>query len=177
MPKMIADLEESLVETAREILLTDGYQALTMRSIAARCGVAVGTAYNYVSGKEQLVARVMLKDWRDALARMMQLSLTAGDIFTAVEKVFEQIDGFWQGYAHVFQEYGHSGRAAAMQSSYHQLRIRQVTEVIAPALEKHGCLYTPALPAFLAETLLSAAAGGRARYEQLLPIFKRILKP
>ena len=42
MPKRIENLKETILQHARQILLEEGYGALTMRAVAARCGIAVG---------------------------------------------------------------------------------------------------------------------------------------
>ncbi len=46
---------EVIVETALRLFKERGYEATTMRAIAAEAGVSVGNAYYYFSSKEQLV--------------------------------------------------------------------------------------------------------------------------
>ena len=41
-----------------------------MREAARRCGVAVGTLYNYFPSKDALAAAVMLEDWHEDLDAM-----------------------------------------------------------------------------------------------------------
>lgn len=177
MPKIIADLRETLLHTAREILLGEGYGALTMREIAARCGIAVGTLYNYFPSKETLAAHVMLEDWQHALADMTQGAQRAGSALEAMRHVFDGIVGFWRIYAPSWQEYTDAGSASAPRISYHHVLIEQLAQIIAPALERFGCLYAPALPSFLAEALLTAAANGDTYFGDIAPILMRILKP
>ena len=52
MPKKIAELREKMIAYARQALLQEGTPALTVRSTASACGVAVGTVYNYFPSKE-----------------------------------------------------------------------------------------------------------------------------
>ncbi len=56
-----AQTVEHLTEAAVDELQESGYQALSIRAVAARSGVAPATAYNYFSSKEHLVAEVF---WR-----------------------------------------------------------------------------------------------------------------
>ena len=44
-----------ILETALELFRERGYEDTTMRAIAERAGVALGSAYYYFSGKEQLI--------------------------------------------------------------------------------------------------------------------------
>jgi AcrR family transcriptional regulator len=52
---------DALVTAGLEVLRSDGYDDLTLRSVAARAGVTHTTAYAYFSSKEHLVAEIF---WR-----------------------------------------------------------------------------------------------------------------
>lgn len=52
---------ERLTEAAVAELRENGYEGLTVRSVAARCGVAPATAYTYFASKNHLVAEIF---WR-----------------------------------------------------------------------------------------------------------------
>jgi AcrR family transcriptional regulator len=52
---------ERLVEAAVEELRAHGYEGLTVRAVASRCGVAAATAYTYFASKNHLVAEIF---WR-----------------------------------------------------------------------------------------------------------------
>ena len=52
MPKIIENLDQRLKEEARRQIRESGYSAMTIRSVAAACGVGVGTVYNYYPSKE-----------------------------------------------------------------------------------------------------------------------------
>ena len=60
MPKIIPGLRERLIKEAEQQLVTGGYTALTIRSVAKACHVAVGTVYNYFPSKEEFVASALL---------------------------------------------------------------------------------------------------------------------
>ena len=52
---------DRLVDAAVDELREHGYEGLTVRSVATRCGVAAATAYTYFASKNHLVAEVF---WR-----------------------------------------------------------------------------------------------------------------
>lgn len=56
-----AETVRRLTEAAREVLHEDGFEAMTVRMVAKRAGVAPATAYTYFSSKNHLVAELF---WR-----------------------------------------------------------------------------------------------------------------
>ena len=70
MPKIIEGVRENILNTAREMLFSEGYQSISIRSVAKACGIATGTFYNYFDNKDFLIASIMMQDWQLALARM-----------------------------------------------------------------------------------------------------------
>jgi AcrR family transcriptional regulator len=52
---------DRLLDAAGDELRDHGYEGLTVRAVAARCGVAAATAYTYFASKNHLVAEIF---WR-----------------------------------------------------------------------------------------------------------------
>lgn len=63
MPKIIENLREEILAQAKKQIKERGYKNTTIRSVAAECGIAVGTVYNYFKSKEMLIASFILNDW------------------------------------------------------------------------------------------------------------------
>ena len=175
MPKIITDLEQTLRKEARQMILENGYEAFNMRAVAARCGVAVGTVYNYFSSKEVLAASVMLDDWKSALVCMEAGAGNAPDALCGLKHIFLGIVDFWQIYEGVWRGYAGAGRPVPMRSEYHKVLVGQICAIIAPMLERFGGIYTPVLPVFLAENLLGAAAYGKDRFDEIEPVLRRLV--
>ncbi len=55
MTSVAESTREQIVETALRLFRDRGYEATTMRAIAAEAGVSVGNAYYYFRSKEQLI--------------------------------------------------------------------------------------------------------------------------
>ena len=64
MPKILEHVKEQLITEAERQLREVGYAKTNIRSVAAACGIAVGTVYNYFPSKEMLVATCLAEDWR-----------------------------------------------------------------------------------------------------------------
>ena len=48
-------LRDTLLEYARELADSEGLEAVNIRSIAGKAGVAAGTVYNYFAGKDEIL--------------------------------------------------------------------------------------------------------------------------
>lgn len=62
---------QRVIEAARELATEGGYEAVQMRDVAARAGVALGTVYRYFASKDQLLAAVWA-DWTAALEQRLR---------------------------------------------------------------------------------------------------------
>lgn len=74
MPKILPNLHEDILMVGRDLLDESGYQEFSMRAVAARCGIGVGTLYNYFPSKQQMVAAILRADWEVHLRRMAQIA-------------------------------------------------------------------------------------------------------
>lgn len=69
--------KEQILDAAYEIATTQGLGALSIRAVAAACGVAVGTVYNSYPTKSELVNDVVGRFWQRALSGCMD---AAGEV-------------------------------------------------------------------------------------------------
>ena len=63
------DSKEEILKTSRELIQQQGWSAINIRSVAAACGVSVGSIYNYFSSKAQLVAATVESVWCEIFHR------------------------------------------------------------------------------------------------------------
>ena len=64
MPKIIENARGLILDEAKKQIREQGYAATTVRSVAAKCKVAIGTVYNYFPSKEILISSFMADDWK-----------------------------------------------------------------------------------------------------------------
>lgn len=70
MRKKDDTLRETLLELARQITKEEGTEALNIRSLAKRAGVATGTVYNYFTNKDDILLALTEEYWRKTLIEM-----------------------------------------------------------------------------------------------------------
>lgn len=175
MPKIIDDLRGSFLREARSMLQQDGGRTMTIRNVAARCHVAVGTVYNYFKSKDELMAHVMLEDWQCAMEDMRRAAEEAPDVLTGLQGVYDALAAFADLYREAWSNEALSSDAYFNISQRHELLIRQLQGVVAPLLLRFGGCWDEYLPVFLAETLLSASIRRERSFSRLLPILRRLV--
>ncbi len=56
---------EGILKASRELIQRQGWQGLSIRAVAAACGVSVGSIYNYFDSKADLVGAAVESVWRE----------------------------------------------------------------------------------------------------------------
>lgn len=61
--------KEDILKTCRELIRQQGWSAINIRSVAAACGVSVGSIYNYFDSKAALVCAAVESVWCEIFHR------------------------------------------------------------------------------------------------------------
>lgn len=61
--------KEEILKTSRELIRQKGWSAVSIRSVAAACGVSVGSIYNYFDSKAALVEATVESVWCEIFHR------------------------------------------------------------------------------------------------------------
>jgi AcrR family transcriptional regulator len=73
--------KEQIIDKAMEIAIREGVDHVSIRKLAAACGIAIGSVYNYFSNKEVLIAAVAEQFWSKIL-RDQEMLYRSGMGFT-----------------------------------------------------------------------------------------------
>ena len=174
MPKLIEHLREDILRVSKQTLLSDGYPALTMRGVAAECGIAAGTLYNYFENKDMLVANVILEDWLSALRDMRESCLSAEDPVAGIRGIYRCIVRFQQPYLQIWEQYQFSGKNRGVYRERHMQLVEQLRVLLHELFSRFGISESAYVETFLAENTLSAATESR-EFEPFADIIKRII--
>ncbi len=167
MPKRIEGLREQLMGEARMQALASGYQALTIRSVAAACGVGVGTVYNYFPSKDALLASFMLEDWKTCLEAIEQTANRTGEPLPVLACIHRQLTEFADRYQAIFRDEAAAPGFARAMSRYHSLLRGQLAAPLRPFCPDD------LTAAFVAESMLTWTMDG-VPFEQLEPIMMKL---
>ena len=176
MPKIILNLRENILKESKNILKTESYEKLTVRRVAAKCGVAVGTVYNYFPSKEMLTAGVMLEDWNRILERMKASAELAASPMEGLEQIYAALQDYISEYSETWDQYRAHGVDRAQSPYRHRVLVEQIGRVIKGLLQRFDDVFYDGLPVFLAENLLIQASNKEKDLSPVRPIFEKIMK-
>lgn len=80
-------LRETLLDLARQVSDAEGIEAVNIRALAGKAGVAIGTVYNYFSDKGEILHAVAETYWRQALNEM-KTAITADSFCGQLQEIF-----------------------------------------------------------------------------------------
>lgn len=129
MRKKDDSLRGALLDEARQIAETEGLDAVNIRTLAGKAGIAAGTVYNYFSGKDEILLALTEEYWRQTLSQMKNI-ITADFFCGQLSEIFsflkEQID---RSAGKLMSSLGNAetagyARMASMQSELEQALIR-----------------------------------------------------
>ena len=168
VPKQIENLRLQLLEEARRQTAEQGYGKTTVRSVAAACGIAVGTVYNYFPSKEVLIASFVAEDWAQSLAQMRAIS--SKDPETCLRGIYEALRSFMGKHRVLFSD-PEAARAASAGYLPRHLQLREqlaeLTESLAPSEDGFDAQ-------FLAEALLTWTVAGKP-FDRIYDILKKLI--
>lgn len=99
MPKLIPGVRELLAAELEQLLRSET-QRVSMRALAERAGIAVGTIYNYFPDKGELVNAAFEKQWLDIVQRAEKAILTAPTrrraLINSVESIYRDVEEMHQ---------------------------------------------------------------------------------
>lgn len=175
MPKKIENLRSRLLQHARGVLIEGSGAGLTIRSAAAACGVAVGTVYSVFASKEALVEAVVLEDWDAMIERLRGELLSADGTMDGLEQICRALDAFANRYNAILCIPVNRLEASESFRLRHNIFADSLCTLLEPLLLRFGEIFHPILPLFLAEALLVLATDPEKHFENVKPIFEKLL--
>lgn len=85
-------LRDTLLSLARNVADTEGIEAVNIRSIAKKAGIASGTVYNYFSNKDEILLALTEEYWKQTLLEM-ESKITADSFCGQLQEIFSFLKG------------------------------------------------------------------------------------
>lgn len=88
-PRDGARTAEVIKEVASELFYRHGYEATSLREVANGVGIQVGSLYNHISGKDQLLTEILTSNIQDLLDSLVQ---SVEDVEDPIERLRVALD-------------------------------------------------------------------------------------
>lgn len=179
MPKIIPDVRSAAIAAVRRGAAARGRKVLEIRRLAASCGVAVGTLYNYFPSREAIESAAMREDWLDA-SRRLQTFREGSGAMDNLRAVHGELVGFMKRYRTLWSDAdGNKDRMGGNEVSAERRRILEELErIVARAIGEHRAakgIDDGFLAKFVSRALVQWAQDPRVSWPMLSGIVGRLL--
>ena len=158
MPKIIPDIRENILSSAKAQLMHGGFNGLSLRGVANDCGIALGTSYHYFASKTDLAHAVMEMDWNQDIkfindvdpGKVLPEKLIT-QLFLAVRKFLKQYDVLiltHRSYPDILEVIG----------SRHENMVREISTALKQIMQMYGLNEQDAFVDILAECIFATAS-------------------
>ncbi len=173
MPKIIENLNDTILDAARKRLLSQDDKNFTMRQISQDCSVALGTIYNYYESKDQLVFNVLLRDWRGSLKSAESQMIATEDIIDALKILYYTFGHYFETYLPTMIPY-YRKETEEDNLTQDKYLLNEIEQIVKHVLDKRSIFYVPNMPHFLSTLLLVWVIRGES-FEANEIILRKIL--
>lgn len=133
MKRKDAALHDTLLDLARNIAEEEGIEALSIRTLAQKAGVATGTIYNYFACKDEILLALTEAYWKQTLLEM-QTAIESESFCIQLQEIFTYLRGRIDCYAGKLMnslsnvEQAGMARMVSMQSLLEEFLIRHMEQ-------------------------------------------------
>lgn len=173
MPKIIENARGMLLDEARRQIQEQGYENVTIRSIAKGCSLGLGTFYNYFKSKDMLIATFLLEDWQERIKRITDKSREVRDPMVVVKYIHDELREFMTNNKDIFTSPEAIKTFNNSVSGYHKMLRNQIAEPIRLACATAGYEECDFLSEFVAEATLTWTVGKKS-FEELSPMLNKL---
>ena len=170
MPKILDSMREQLLTAARRQIESCGYAKTTIRSVAAECGIAVGTVYNYFPSKDVLIATFLSEDWRACIEAIA--AHETDDARTRMKRIYDALLGFSQRHRALFSDADAEKPYQQAFGTRHRMLREQLAALILPVCG--DAADRAFLSEFIAESLLTWTLEGKP-FEDICRVIQRTI--
>lgn len=127
--------KEDILKAGKQIVAENGLQAINMRLVAERCGVAVGSVYNYFSSKNDLTVAIVEAVWNEIIGDVSVCGLeydfleNVKSLFCSIKRSGEKYPLFFSDHSAVLAQHGKEQGRAVMESYFKIIKTKLFTSL------------------------------------------------
>ena len=174
MPKIINGIREEAIKCAAVLIASGEYDGFSMRKIAERCNIAVGTLYNYFASKQDLLMAVIESGWREALDKIDSECSGALSIADGICAICTSIRSFSESLTKSKTATLMSGLSSLVGSDFERLVRSSIAERIEAILKANGYSHDKSTTPAITEVIISLSARCELELSSVLLMLRRI---
>jgi AcrR family transcriptional regulator len=102
MPKIIDEPREAILAHAKNIVVDEGFEQLTIRKVAKKADISVGTIYNYFPTKRDLTIQLMEDYWGSYLIIIDEIDQQQPEFYKKMLQIYQQLEMFVKTFKEVW---------------------------------------------------------------------------
>ena len=173
MPKIIENVRGMLIEECQNQITANGYDNVTIRSIAKGCGLGLGTFYNYFKSKDMLIATFLLDDWKARMEKIVKKNESELDPMVSVCDIYNEINDFIKVHHSIFLAPSAIKAFNMSGANYHKFVRNQVAAPIYNSCVLSGFENAEFLSLYVAESLITWTVA-KKEYEEIAAIISKL---
>lgn len=173
MPKIIENVRGMLIEECQNQITANGYDNVTIRSIAKGCGLGLGTFYNYFKSKDMLIATFLLEDWKTRMEKIIKKNESEADPMVAVFDIYNELHNFTRAHYSIFTAPSAIKAFNMSGANYHKFVRNQVAAPIYNSCVISGFENAEFLSLYVAESLITWTVAEK-EYEEIAAVVSKL---
>jgi AcrR family transcriptional regulator len=133
VPKVLDNPREVILNHARDIVLNEGYENLTIREVSKNSGISVGTIYNCFLTKKDLILQLIEDYWQECLEAVDEIDKDEPDLFLKLFKIYEKFNSFFETFKEGWirnSTSGHGENGLIRKKNFLEKFIKKVEEIL-----------------------------------------------
>lgn len=175
MPKIIKDCHDKILESAKEELQNEEKSGFSMRRVAKKAGVAVGTIYHYYPDKINLIASILLSSWMEQYQKAIDKVSFCSSLEGVLKLISDLIDGFKKENQNTFLIHKNEG-FSEYYTKLHTSFCKQIEELLKKGLQALGYSSTEEEAEMISEMILIQSRSKGISFNTLVSMISIILK-
>jgi len=104
LPKILVNPREKILKEAYALLKEQGYESFSMRELASRCNIGIGTVYNYFKNKMAIVGELFNDKWKYTIEGIKEIQYKEISFEEKLRFIYYKLEEFLMYHKEIFFE-------------------------------------------------------------------------
>ncbi|NLK96151.1 MAG: helix-turn-helix transcriptional regulator [Clostridiales bacterium] len=185
MPKIIENVKQIILDEGKEMLKEKGYMNFSMRDLANKCDIAIGTVYNYFPNKQEIVNALFISSWNETISEIKEVKKMNITFYNKMEEVYKCLERYLMYHIDTFMNIMKDSKSSCKMGNKptgHLLK-EQVLEpcydIVEEIIENHKCknevnfhIESKIMSIFIVNNIINIIRGEGYTFEDFMKILQ-----